>query len=50
MLALFFFYSLCVLLAWCKQRRLAIGLFIVFLLLATVVFMRDITQHLSLQF
>ncbi|WP_425287994.1 DUF5993 family protein [Rickettsiella endosymbiont of Aleochara curtula] len=50
MLALFFFYSLCVLLAWCKQRRLAIGLFIVFLFLTTFVFIHHISNQLSLQF
>jgi len=50
MLALFFFYSLCVLLAWCKERRLAIGLFIVFLLLMTFVFIHHTTDRLSLQF
>ncbi|MFI0455793.1 DUF5993 family protein [Rickettsiella endosymbiont of Litargus connexus] len=50
MLALFFFYSLCVLFAWCKERRLAIGLFIVFLLLTTFMFIHHMTDHLSLQF
>jgi|EndMetStandDraft_8_1072994.scaffolds.fasta_scaffold00507_8 hypothetical protein len=50
MLALFFLYSLCVLLAWCKQRSLAIGLFIVFLILTTFVFIHHITNQLSLQF
>lgn len=50
MLALFFFYSLCILLAWCKQRGPAIGLFIVFLLLTGFVFIHHITEQLSLQF
>ena len=50
MLALFFFYSLCVLLAWCKQRGFAIGLFLVFLLLTAFVFIHHITTQLSLQF
>ena len=50
MLALFFIYSLCVLLAWCKERRLAISLFIVFLLLTAFVFIHHMTDHLSLQF
>jgi peptidoglycan/LPS O-acetylase OafA/YrhL len=50
MFALFFFYSLCVLLAWCRQKRLAIGLFIAFLLLTTFVFTHHITNQLSLQF
>lgn len=50
MLALFFVYSLCVLLAWYRERRLAIGLFIVFLFLTTFVFIHHMTEHLSLQF
>lgn len=50
MLALFFFYSLCVLLAWCEQRKLAIGLFIVFLLFTAFVFVHHISTQLSLQF
>lgn len=50
MLALFFLYSLCLLLAWCKQRRLAINLFIVFLLFTTFVFYHHATTQLSLQF
>ncbi|WP_422395889.1 DUF5993 family protein [Rickettsiella endosymbiont of Xylota segnis] len=50
MLVLFFLYSLCVLLAWCRQRRLAIGLFMVILLLTAFVFIHHITNQLSLQF
>lgn len=50
MLALFFLYSLCVLLAWCKQRKIAIGLFIVFLLLTSFVFIHNISNQISLQF
>ncbi|MES2998327.1 MAG: DUF5993 family protein [Pseudomonadota bacterium] len=50
MLALFFIYGICVLLAWFKQRRLAISLFIVFLVLTGFVFMHHITSQLNLQF
>jgi len=50
MLALFFIYGICVLLAWFKQRQLAIGLFIALLVATACVFMHHITSQLNLQF
>jgi hypothetical protein len=49
-LALFFLYSICILLAWTGQRRASIGFFIVFLILTFFVFMHHITSQLNLQF
>ncbi|BBB15740.1 hypothetical protein RVIR1_12910 [Candidatus Rickettsiella viridis] len=50
MLALFFIYSICVLLAWFNQRRLSIGLFIFFFLATAFVFLHHLTDQLALQF